>query len=159
MNFFKFIFLLDLLVYYPRIHYTNAHSYNEILENSGSGVAQNDSTMLKFLDKCTQQTLKWMLLNQLVSISYSWDSFCAKKQDLKPTLIFFLISHQFHSLFLSSLLDTPCIYLGKYWRVRYFWWQAKYRAGTYLHYILFTKNVDLGTLKISMDLNEVFWIH
>lgn len=37
--FFKFIFLLDFLVYYPRIHYTNAYSYNEILENSASGVA------------------------------------------------------------------------------------------------------------------------
>lgn len=159
MNFFKFIFLLDLLVYYPRIHYTNAHSYNEILENSGSGVAQNDSTMLKFLDKCTTTNSE---MNAIESLGFNFlfmGQLLCKKQDLKPTLIFFLISHQFHSLFLSSLLDTPCIYLGKYWRVRYFWWQAKYRAGTYLHYILFTKNVDLGTLKISMDLNEVYWIH
>lgn len=78
--FFKFIFLLDFLVHYPQIHCTNAYSYNEILENSGSGVAQNDSTMLKVLDKCTQQTLKWVLLNHLVSISYSWDSFCTKNK-------------------------------------------------------------------------------
>lgn len=37
-----------------------------------------------------------------------------KKQDLKQSLIFFLISQQFPSLFISSLLDTPCIYLGKH---------------------------------------------
>lgn len=154
-----FIFLLELLVCYPLIHYTNAYSYNEIPENSGSGVAQNDSTMLKFLDKYTQPTLKWVLLNYLVSVSYSWSQLLYKKQDIEPTLIFFLISHQFPSLFLSSLLDTPCIYLGKYWRVRYLWWQAKYWAGTYSHYILFTKNIDLGTSKISINSNEIFWIH
>lgn len=56
--FSKFILFLDLLVHCPRTHYTNTCSYNEILENSGSGLAQNDSTMLKLLDKCTQQTLQ-----------------------------------------------------------------------------------------------------
>lgn len=70
-----------------------------------------------------------------------------KNWDTKPASILFLISHQFPSLFLSSLLDTPCTYLEKYWRVRDLWWQAKYWAGTYLHYTLFSKKRGFKHLK------------
>lgn len=70
-----------------------------------------------------------------------------KKQDINPASIIFLISHQFPSLFLSSLLDTPFTYVEKYWRARDLCWQAKYWAGEYLHYTLFSKKCGFRHLK------------
>lgn len=140
-----------------------ACSYNEILENSGSGVAWNDSTMLK-LDKISAHNKHWNESYWIARFKFPIHGRVFVQNPRYKTSFNHLSDFpEILSLFLFSLLDTPCTYLERYWRVRDLWWQGLNTVMEFIYIILYsqkkTNHVGLGTSKTSMNFNQVFWIH